>query len=280
MPVATRREEWNVLLCDNTSKAAVPKSRRFKLVVRPRAATVKNLIVFCSAMRLPHVSQLVTNVNRRNQLRALFLHEDADAKWLPQMLDRANLRAVRNLVVHADIDVPRRILNAWEHDAQDKLIARAMVSGNKLFVTSCVPETIELGFDALPALKRIKSADRSTFEIAADGSYIHWPTPDIHLDLSTIRGAIEPGYGEREAAARLAHDNRYGSAIAALRTERGLRQSDVPGLSERQVRRIEKGERPTLNALRSLAEAHELDLNEYLTELAARCEWSCADGRG
>jgi hypothetical protein len=38
------------------------------------------------------------------------------------------------------------------------------------------------------------------------------------------------------------------------------------------VRRIEKGERPTLNALRSLAEAHEFDLNEYLTELAARCE--------
>ena len=213
----------------------------------------------------------MSSVNRRNQLRALFVHEDADAKWLPQMLDRANLRTLRNLVVHSDLDVPRRILNAWEHDAQEKLIARAMVSGDRLFVTSCVPETIELGFDDLASLKRIKVADRAAFEVAADGSFIYWPTPDIHLDLDAIRGAGDPEYGEKQAAARLAHDERYGSAVAAFRTERGLRQTDIAGLSERQVRRIEKGERPTVSALRSLARAHKLDLSKYLAEVAARC---------
>ncbi len=271
MSVATRQDEWKVLLCDERSKAAVPKSRRFKFVVKPRAETVKNLIVFCSTMRLPHVSPLVSSVNRRNQLRVLFVLDDADPKWLPQMLNRANLRALRNLVVHSDLEVPRRILNAWEHDAQDRLMARAMVSGDRLFVTSCVPETIELGFDDLASLRRIDVADRAAFEIAADGSFIHWPAPDIHLDLDAIRGAVDPEYREKQAAARLAHDERYGSAVAAFRTERGLRQTDIAGLSERQVRRIEKGERPTLTALRSLAKAHELDLDEYLSGLAARC---------
>lgn len=272
MPVTTKRDEWKVLLCDKRSSAAVPRSPRFKVLARTPAATVKNLIVFCSTLRLPDVSDLVSRVNRRNQLRVLFVLDDADPKWLPQMLERANLRALRNLVVHSDLEVPWRILNAWAHDAQDKLIARAMVVDDRLFVTSCLPETIEIGFDDLASLRRIDAADRSTFEIAADGSYISWPPADIHLDLDAIRCALDPEYRDRQDAARLAHDERYGTAIAAFRSEQGLRQADIPGLSERQVRRIEKGERPTASALRILASAHKLDLNEYLLELASRCQ--------
>jgi hypothetical protein len=271
MPVATKRDEWKVLLCDKRGRAAVPKSPRFKVLARTPAPTVKNLFVFCSTMRLPHVSDLVSRVNRRNQLKALFVLDDADPRWLPQMLDRANLRALRNLVVHSDLEVPRRILNAWAHDAQDKLIARAMVASDRLFVTSCLPETLEIGFDDLRSLQQIRAADRPAFQIAIDGSYIHWPSADIHLDLDAIRSALDPEYRDRRAAARVAHDERYGAAIAAFRTERGLRQADIPGLSERQVRRIEKGERPTVGALWSLARAHKLNLNEYLSKLALRC---------
>jgi transcriptional regulator with XRE-family HTH domain len=62
---------------------------------------------------------------------------------------------------------------------------------------------------------------------------------------------------------------RYGQAIRSLREARGLKQSDIKGLEERTVRRIEKGEtRATVNALAKLAEAHEVSLTDYLGELA------------
>jgi hypothetical protein len=49
----------------------------------------------------------------------------------------------------------------------------------------------------------------------------------------------------------------------------GLKQSQIKGLSERQVRRIEKGEGTSYEALRCLASAHRMDLEGYLRELAA-----------
>ena len=58
-------------------------------------------------------------------------------------------------------------------------------------------------------------------------------------------------------------------AIAKLRLSMGLKQSQIEGLSERQVRRIEKGGGTTYEALRRLASAHRMDLESYLRELAA-----------
>ena len=54
-----------------------------------------------------------------------------------------------------------------------------------------------------------------------------------------------------------------------LRLRMGLKQSQIEGLSERQVRRIEKGEETTYEALDRLAPAHRMDLESYLRELAA-----------
>lgn len=53
-----------------------------------------------------------------------------------------------------------------------------------------------------------------------------------------------------------------------LRRRHGLRQRDVPGLSERQIRRYERGTRVPFRALRLMATAHGMELNEYLNELA------------
>jgi hypothetical protein len=102
-----------------------------------------------------------------------------------------------------------------------------------------------------------------------DGSYIYWAGPDIHVDLDAIRAAIDPEARARAEAAKALHDSRYGAAIAKLRLRMGLKQSQIEGLSERQVRRIEKGEGTTYEGLRRLASAHRMDLESYLRELAA-----------
>ena len=264
----TRDRRWNVWLYDERARDAVPQTAAFHLVRRLRASTVRSLFVFYSAVQLPQVSNLVSAVNRRNQLLALFLWQDADLKWLPQPLERANLRAVRNLFVHTSLELPKRVLTAWQHGAEEQLIARAMVADDRLFVTSCVPETSEIEVDRIPALRQIPRRERSDFVVSDDGSYIHWPSGDVHLSLDTIRRLLDPRYGERCDAARIARGRSWGVAVATLRKHCGLRQSDIVGLSERQVRRIENGEHTSVSALKKLAATHDMELSAYLDAVA------------
>lgn len=63
-------------------------------------------------------------------------------------------------------------------------------------------------------------------------------------------------------------DIRFGEAVAAFRKQCGLKQADIHGLSERQVRRIEKGERTKVDTLGILARSHGLSLKAYLDKIA------------
>lgn len=264
-------DEWTILLADRESEDAVPSGTDFRLLQKPRrehAETLRNLFVLCAASELGKISDLVSAVNRRHHLRALFVRQDADPEWLPQLFDRANLRMLRNTLVHSDISVPKRVLTAWKHRAEKELIANATVVDDRLFVISCEPETYELAFDSLPSLRKLRPHQRSNFAVSQDGSYIHWPDPDIHLDIDAIRSVLDPNWRDESAAKKVAHDAFYGQSIAELRRQKGLRQSDIPGLSDRQVRRIEGGEGLTSAALRFLAAAHDMDLDRYLAAVA------------
>lgn len=94
----------------------------------------------------------------------------------------------------------------------------------RLFVLSCALRPYEIAFDSLPPLKHLAVAERANFVVDEDGSYIHWPVPDIPLDLDSIRAVIDPGAPARTEAAKALHDSRYGAAIAKLRLRMGLKQ--------------------------------------------------------
>lgn len=64
------------------------------------------------------------------------------------------------------------------------------------------------------------------------------------------------------------YDLGFGEAVAALRKQCGLKQAEIQGLSERQVRRIEKGERTKVDTLAILAKSHGLSLKAYLDKIA------------
>ena len=64
-------------------------------------------------------------------------------------------------------------------------------------------------------------------------------------------------------------NKRYGRAVQKLREEAGLKRSDIAGISEKQLGRIEKGEcRLTSNAIEALSRKHKLEPNEYMQKLA------------
>lgn len=237
---------------------------------KSRVNRAQNLFVFSPATHLPDVSSIVSAANRRHQLRALFVEENAELTWLPQLLERANLRTLRNMLVHSSWEVPKRILTAWIHDAEDELIADASVIDEQLLVRSCKLDTYEVSFRAAPVLKRIPVRNRRDFEIDEDGSYIYWPSADIHLDLDGIRVLTDPEYRAAAYINKRNQDRLYGEAIASLRKEAGLRVVEM-GMSDRHLRRIESGKSTISNhVVEQLAKAHSLTPAQYLDAVARR----------
>lgn len=231
-------------------------------------AKSRKLVVITSATRLGGLARFITEANSANRLQALLVRSDVEPEWVPFMLQRAGLRTLRNTLVHSGGELPPRMLRAWASNVQRDSVAIATVVQDRLIVISCALEVFEIGFDELPALQRIATESRADFEIDEDGVFIHWPGPDVHLDLDDIRLVRDPGKRARARAAKATHDAAFGAAVRKLRVSRKIRQTDVPGISARHVRRIESGYVPGDEAVDALAAAHGMDPDDYLNELS------------
>lgn len=173
-----------------------------------------------------------------------------------------------NAVVVDSLETVQRVVNAWRFEAADLLIATASVSGDFLSVIDCTLNTWNIPFNVLPELADITLEERSQFEIDEDGSYLYWPSGDVHLDLESLRVCIDEELKDKLNAESIIYDENFGKAIAAVRRKFKIKQSDIDGVSERHVRRIEKGDRPRISTLEKLAKAHNLSLDNYLDEIA------------
>ncbi len=260
--------EMTVWAQDLFSYDVIPSS--FTIFRKPDVSKVnaRDIFVLTSVADLPTVSDFVRAANHRNHLRTLFVREDDNAQFLPQILYEAKLKSSRNILVHSTKDVPKRVLTAWSLGCPDQLIANAQIVGDELFVMACDHTLFRVDFAEMPALGRIPFQQRSSFTISSEGSYIHWPEVDVHIDLDAIRYLKDETWREKKDREKLMYDLRFGEAVAALRKQYGLKQTDIRGLSERHVRRIEKGERTKIGTLAILAKSHGLPLKEYLNKIA------------
>ncbi len=246
----------------------VPPGLVVSRVSSRRVLQCRHLFVLTRATRMESTVETISEL--RERVRVFFVYADVKPEWIPETLYRSKFRALRILIVHSSDDpVVGRVLRAWNMNAQDKLIADAAVVGDALEVRSCAMERFKVPFDAIPALARIPVDERSAFEIDHDGGRISWPDADVDLGLDSLVRATCPearDQADRDATLR---DARLGAAISQLREARALTQSQIPGLSERQVRRIEHGEsRPRISTLEMLARAHRTSLRKYLDQVA------------
>ena len=199
------------------------------------------------------------------------MEQGRDPHWVTAMLDRAELRTLRNTLVHSDPAVFERVLKAWKMGAQDQLIADATILEDLLFVRTCALETVEVELQELKPLRKASREALLSFEVDQDGAALYWPELDVHLDLEAIQVARDPSLRQKYQRERLVDDQLMGKAIKAIREEAGLRQSDIEGVSPRQIRRIENGEvRARSTTLKSFAEAHGLSFNDYLNRLSEK----------
>ncbi len=264
-----RVKEMTVLDCYGQLPPSMRSTKRMRILRkldRNILSNSRDIFLTCLATQLPEMAALVRNF--MNRMRALLVYQDVPSSFIIPLVKRAELKASSNILLHTDWKLPTRVLKAWELGAPDRLIACASATSDKLFVLSCSLKQYDLPFTSVEALKSMPPEERSRFIIVDDGSYLHWPSSDIHLDLDALRYATDQNWRKKVDFERAIHHARFGAAVAAVRKEHRLNQSDINGVSERQIRRIEKGSFPRVQTLDLVARSHGLSLDDYLSKVA------------
>ena len=152
-----------------------------------------------------------------------------------------------------------RIIDArWE---EDTLVVVSPIKNR--FVKLRVP------LEELSVLQGHNGEKHKNFEIDEDGAFIYWPDLDIHLGWEQFEQAVDPSACVKAKQQSEVFNKAYGIAIRDLREKSELRQSDIEGLTPRQVGRIERGEcRATHNALSKFANAHKMSISDYMNKHA------------
>lgn len=187
---------------------------------------------------------------------------------LPALLDLR--RPDYRLHVTRDVGVVQRLLVSSLREDPRMGIVDAYLLGGWLVVVTGDFEIRSFPLDRVPELAALDEPERGAFEIDADGAYLHWPSRDLHVGVSQLLQAVDPGYLVDMEIERNTSDF-TGPALRSIREERRLRQIDVPGLSERQVRRIEEGlSRLRPPSARHFAAALEMSVSDLLAEIGRR----------
>ncbi len=166
-----------------------------------------------------------------------------------------------------------RFVATFEANDERDRIFDAGIEQNILRVVSPEFVRLEVPLSKIPQFKNAKPAQILNFEVDEDGSFIYWPDLDVHLGWRQLQQLISPEAALKASQKNEEFNRRYGKAVQELRKAADLERSDVPGLSEKQLGRIEAGKcRLTTNAIEALSKAHKVGRNEYMKKLAKMLE--------
>lgn len=186
--------------------------------------------------------------------------------------DRIFLKRVRN-----DAEARkflRRLRTLLSYESREEQILDAWWEDDEFVVLSPTLRRLRVPLAALRTIRDLRKARRNalrSFSIDQDGDFVHWPSPDVHMNWEAFEQMVDPQARLRAEQRSAEFNRRYGQAIRRFREERGIRQHGIDGLDARHVRRIENGQqRATLKALEKLAVAHGLSTNRYMGQLAQR----------
>ena len=164
----------------------------------------------------------------------------------------------------------RRMDAAAQSPHGPPLLLDAQILDGQLKVTSTAFDRLEVAIAQIPALAQQPPASIASFEIDEEGAYLYWPDADVHLGWEQLVQITNPATALKAKHKSTAFNQRYGAAIRAVREKHGVDIKAIPGLSSRQLTRVETGEcRMTSAASEKLAKAHGMKTNQYLGCLSA-----------
>ena len=206
---------------------------------------------------------------------------DADTRYLVvlDVPEPAVLRLVsalrlhkpdRRLRVSRDPLVVKRLVIALTRPAPWEGILDAYVLDDSLVVVLGDMSVREFPIRRLPHVGGLEPTEFDRFEIDSAGSFLVWPDHDVHMGPSQMLQGVDPVY-LAEVKIRRYEMARVSLALRDMRTDWQLKQTEIPGLSERHVRRLEKERaRLTVKAATRFAGAFGLTVSEFLDELSGR----------
>ncbi|MBW4517574.1 MAG: helix-turn-helix domain-containing protein [Timaviella obliquedivisa GSE-PSE-MK23-08B] len=224
--------------------------------------------LLATTTKFEFVEVRVKSQSSSETLVAIIFSTGNESKAIFRVFEDAKQGSIRNVRFRLNTAIPERILNAWKLGAEQDLIAYAAVSDKGLCILDCALNILTIPFDAMSALNSLPWSERQNFELDADGSYLYWAFTDTHLDLDSFKISVDPDLKTKLNAENLLYDERFGKAIATVRKNLKLKQTDIEGVSARHIGRIEKGARPKLETLKLLAKGHGVEINDYIERVA------------
>lgn len=212
----------------------------------------------------------------RNRLRAyLVLTAEVPCQGIAEKLARLNVRDPARVHV-AEVQtfeeekvLIERLFLALGSGEEHKRILGAWWEGDTFVVVNPRFKRLHVPVGRIGSLSGQPREKLQDLQIDEDGVFVYWPELDVHLGWEQFAQAANQEEYLRARQQSAEFNAQYGQAIRRLRRKQKLRQSDMKGLTSRQVGRIERGEcRATHSALSKLARSHGMSTSEYLAELA------------
>ena len=176
----------------------------------------------------------------------------------------------RRLQVCRDPLVVKRLVIALKRPAPWEGILDAYVLEDSLVMVLGDMSVRDFPIGMLPRVRRFEPAAVGQFVIDSSGSYLYWPDRDVHMGPSQMLQAVDPMH-LADVEIRRYEMEKLSLALLDMRSDRHLKQTEIQGLSERHVRRLEKEKtRLTVEAATKLARAFDMTLPEFLDELSRR----------
>lgn len=176
----------------------------------------------------------------------------------------------QRLRVCRDPQVVKRLVIALKRPAPWEGILDAYVLEDSLVAVLGDMSAREFPIEMLPRVRRFEPAVLNRFEIDSAGSFLYWPDRDVHMGPSQMLQAVDPLY-LADVEIRRYEMEKVSLALLDMRRDRHLKQTEIPGLSERHVRRVEKEKvRLTVEAATQFARAFAMTLPEFLDKLSRR----------
>ena len=206
----------------------------------------------------------------------LFL-EGLPVEAMPARLLQLDIRNPHRLHVAAErrpdaiVELVYRLFSGMAHGAGPRPIVDAWVENEHLVLLSPSFDRLAVPLDELAKWIGNDETTVSAFEIDKDGRFLYWPHADAHLGWDQFVRIIDPAAALADKRKSKSFNAKCGTAIRALREDRNLKQSDITGITERHLRRVEHGQQSaSRGSLEVLAKAHGMLLDEYVRALARR----------
>ena len=282
--VATNRDYAK--LCRESLKR-VPPARRRRLnlfaydrwndvaLEEEKAGSEVETVFISRLCDIPKIVRRPTNVGPKS--RHLLFLEGLPVEAIASRLVRLGVRDPRRLHIARETSpstisrLVHRMVAGMAHADGPKRIADAWIEAGVLVLLS---PSFERMFVPLKKIVKYVGDDpeaQKGFEIDEDGSFVYWPREDVHLGWEQCLDLVDPAAALATQARTADFIKRYGAAVRAFREERQLTQGQIQGMTERHLRRVEKGELlASKSTLEALASSHDLRLDGYMKEIAKR----------